>query len=150
MIKMTRDEILALSDARLRAVAFAVKHLYGAKEHIFINDDGYVMIDNKEVLIPDYPYDIVAAWELFNAIYDKLSPLYGGVWALSTADYGKDCAQATLLLHFPREEQWRKAYKLGTVYDKVVKYQATEPAGRMARAITLVYVMAMEDIKEKK
>jgi len=146
---MTRDEILALSDVRLRAAAFAVGYLHGAKEHVFVNDDGYVILENKKVLTPDYPHSIAAAWELFNAVYDKKSPLYGGTWVLGTVDDGKDCAQATLFLHLPWRARWKKAWKSGKI-DKVDKYQATEKSGRMARAITLVYVMAMEDARGNK
>ena len=143
---MTRNEILALSDERLRAVAFANDCLHGSEDAMFVDDEGYTVIDGDRVLTPDFPHSIAAALTLFNAVYDKRSPLYRGAWVLSTVDEGKDCSQATLFLHLPWRARFKKAMKAGKV-TKVDKYQATEKPGRMARAITLVYVMAMEDAR---
>jgi len=144
---MTRDEILALSDDELRVKA---AELLGWTQISFYvgpaNEDVGVNLEGNEAVLPDYLHDIAAAWALFNAVYDKRSPLYGGAWVLGTVDGSKDCAQATLFLHLPWRVRFKKAMKSGKV-DKVDKYQATEKPGRMARAITLVYVMAMEDVK---
>jgi len=155
---MTRDEILALSDEALNAKVMQIrgwKLLSAVRDTYIVDDveyDGMMQAEQwtRGVAVmngtPDFANDITAAWELFNAVYDKKSPLYGGAWVLSTVHDGKDCAQATLFLHLPWRARWKKAWKPGKV-EKVDKYEAIEKPGRMARAITLVYVMAMEDAK---
>ena len=125
---MTRDEILALTDDELIIEA---QRFSGRRQGTAWSDPVHNWTDVR--------------W-LFESIYDKKSPLYGGAWVLGTVNDGKDCAQATLFLHLPWRARWKKAWKSGKV-EKVDKYQVTEKPGRMARAITLVYVLAMEDVR---
>lgn len=125
---MTHDEILALTDEELiiKAQAFSGRR--------------------QGKMWSDPVHDLLDAWWLFEEIYNKKSPLHGGAWVLGTVSDGKDCSQATLLLHLPWRARIRKGMKAGKV-DPVDKFQATTKKGEMARAITLVYVTAMEDAK---
>jgi len=156
---MTRDEILALSDEALNTKVMQIRGwtlLSAAVRDTYIVDnveyEGMMQVEqwvrNEAVMTgtPDFANNIAAAWELFDAVYDKRSQLYGGVWVLGVVDDRKDCAQATLFLHLPWRARWKKAWKSGKV-EKVEKYQVTEKPGRMARAITLAYVLAMEDVR---
>lgn len=142
---MTREEIMALTNEELRGWAWSMLFTKPPWRN-WVDGDGYAGIGGEQVLVADYPHDIAAAMDLFNDVYSKSSPLHGGAWVLGTVDDGKDCSQATLLLHLPWRARLRKGMKTGHV-DKVDKYQAKTKIGEMARAITLVYVIAMEDAK---
>jgi len=147
MIAVTYEEVRALTNEELQSAAA----LYHRFERVTTDADGLSGYDTAEPkkhwqLVPDYPNDIAAAMDLFDEIYNKKSPLHGGAWVLGTVSDGKDCSQATLFLHLPWRKRVKKGMKTGKV-EKVDKYQATTKVGEMARAITLVYVTAMEDAK---
>jgi len=80
---MTRDEVNAMTDEELRGWAWTIAYTERPYKNL-VSDKGHANIDNATILVPDYPNDIAAAWELIEHNPDYRWAVYeldGGGWA---------------------------------------------------------------------
>ena len=64
---MTRDEVMAMTDGELRGWAWTLAYC-GNKTRNMVSEKGHAVIDGATIIVPDYPNDIAAAWELMEEI----------------------------------------------------------------------------------